>query len=261
MDGGSEMKTWRMVLALGLLATSAGAWAQTGGQGTGTSSSGSPDIYNTGKTGSKTLPPEGDKTSNSGTAENPLKNTLQGIYNRCVAATKKRDESVLAVLRAQDFTYRDAKGKTYSRGDIEAAERQTLANAVSIDKVSSQVSDVKTDGGKTTATLRHYFAETANDPQNKPHKITLNTTSQEVWTSAANVWKLQSVKVLTQQETMDGKPYDASAPNNSNNKNNNQNNNRSNNRQNGYNGYRAPSYHAPRVRTPRIRTLGGVINP
>ena len=250
------MKTWRTVLALGLLATSAGAWAQTGGTGTDTSSSGSPDIYNTGKTGSKTLPPEGTKNSTPGTAENPLKNTLQGIYNRCVAATKKRDESVLAVLRAQDFTYRDAKGKTYARGDIEAAERQTLANAVSIDKVSSQVTDVKADGGKTTATLHHYFAETANDPQNKPHKMTLNVTSQEVWTATANVWKLQSVKVLTQQETMDGKPYDPSAPNNSNNRNNNQNNSGNNNRQNGYNGYRAP-----RMKTPKIRTFGGVINP
>ena len=118
----------------------------------------------------------------------------------------------VAVLRAQDFTYRDAKGKVYARGDIEAAERQTLVNAVSIDKVSSQVTDVKADGGKTTATLHHYFAETANDPQNKPHKMTLNVKSQEVWTSAANVWKLQSVKVLTQQETMDGKPYDPPRP-------------------------------------------------
>ncbi len=261
------MKTWRTVLILGLLATSAGAWAQTSGQGSDTSSSGSPDIYNTGKTGSKTLPPADNKNAkvgnantgnaNTGTTENPLKNTLQGIYNRCVAATKKRDESVLAVLRAQDFTYRDAKGKVYGRGDIEATERLTLANAVSIDKVTSQVTDVKADGGKTTATLHHYFAETANDPQNKPHKMALNVTSQEVWTSAANVWKLQSVKVLTQQETIDGKPYDPSAPNSSNNRNNNQNNNR----QNGYNGYRAPTYRAPRIRTPKIRTFGGVINP
>ena len=45
-----------------------------------------------GQTGSKTLPPEGTKNPGIGTAENPLKNTLQGIYNRCVAATKKRDE-------------------------------------------------------------------------------------------------------------------------------------------------------------------------
>ena len=252
------MKTRRMVLALGLLTASIGAWAQTDGQDKGTF--GSPDIYHTGKTGSTTLPPAEGKKANGGnttasSVESPLKNALQEIYNRCVIATKKRDESVLAVLRAQDFTFRDAKGKTYSRGDVEANERQTLTNAVSIDKVSSQVNEVKTSGGKTSATLHHYFAETVTDAQNKPHKIAMNTTTQEVWTSTANIWKLQSVKVVSQQETLDGKPYDPSAPNS--NKNNNQNN--ANRQASQNNGYRA--YRPPRIRMPKTRTFGGTINP
>ncbi len=262
------MKTWRMVLTAGLLATSVTAWAQTGGQSGDTF--GSPDIYNTGKTGSKTLPlaganPSTNSSTNSVTnpagsasADLPYKRALQEIYNKCVAATKKRDELVLAALRTQDFTFRDAKGKVMSRGDVEAGERLTLTNAVSIDKVSSQVESVQTSGGKVTATLHHYYAETANDAQNKPHKMALTTNSQEIWTTAGNAWKLQSVKVLSQQETVDGKPYDPNAQNNTNKQTNNQNNgNRQagrNNRYNGYNGYRAP-----RIKTPKIRTFGGNI--
>ena len=258
------MKTWRMVLTVGLLATSVTAWAQTGGQSGDTF--GSPDIYNTGKTGSKTLPPAGaNPSTNSSTnpasntlADPPYKRTLQEIYNKCVAATKKRDELVLAALRTQDFTFRDAKGKVMSRGDVEAGERLTLTNAVSIDKVSSQVESVQTTGGKVTATLHHYYAETANDAQNKPHKMALTTNSQEVWTTAGNVWKLQSVKVLSQQEMMDGKPYNPNAQNNGNKQANNQNNgNRQSSRNNGYNGYNG--YRAPHIRTPKFRTFGGNI--
>ena len=239
------MKTWLAVGALGLLAFSGTARAQTSGNGGGTTGQAS---------GADAAAAKPDDAT--------LKKTIQTLYDKSVTATKKRDESVLAGLRARDFTYKEANGKTYTRDQVETSERRALSQIAAIDSIGSSVDSIKPENGKTTATVRQSFSGTVLDAQNKTHKMTMALTTRDTWIAAKDGdktgWKLQSVQVVSQQETRDGRPFNpnATAQNTANQGQNGSNSNRSNNYYggNGYrgSGYRTPTIHVPHISTPRI---------
>lgn len=188
-----------------------------------------------------------------------LQKTLQETYNKCVAATKKRDESVLAGVRSRDFVYKEANGKTYTRDQVEDGERRALAQVQTITSVSSRIDSVTQAGGKATVSVRQSFVGTVVDAQNKAHVMNMTTTTRDTWTQGKDGWKLQSVYVVGHQDTRDGKAFDpAAAPTTANNQNptgNNANNNGNRNRGN-YSGYHAPTYHIPHISTPKLPRTG-----
>ena len=231
---------------VGLLVVMSVCRAQTTGGTTGTSA---------GDTVTGTKP--GTDLSAGKPDDTAFKKTLQALYDKAVVATKKKDESVLAAMRARDFTYKDAGNKVYTRDQVETEERRALAEIKTIDSVSSQVDTVKVEGGKATAAVRQAFNGTIADAQNKTHKMTIALTTRDVWLQNKDGWKLQSVQVNSRQETRDGQPFNPDATQNSNNGAQNSNhgnqNNAYNNRNGGYyprNGYRG--YHSPKVNTPKI---------
>lgn len=241
----AKMKTWLAVGAVGFLALGGTARAQTPG-GTAQTSGG------TNGAAGQSSGAEGAKPDDAA-----LKKTLQSLYDKSVTATKKRDESVLAGLRARDFTYKEANGKTYTRDQVEASERRALSQVATIESIGSSVDSVKPEAGKTTATVRQSFTGTVLDAQNKPHKMTMALTTRDTWLPAKdgdkNGWKLQSVQVVSQQETRDGKPFNPNAV--AQNANNAGQNGSNTNRNNGYyagNGYRSSGYRAPVIHIPHV---------
>lgn len=224
---------------LGLLVMGTVGHAQTTG-GTTVTTSGDP------VTGTK---PGTDLSAAGKPDDTALKKTLQAQYDKSVAATKKKDESVLAAMRAKDFTYKDAGNKVYTRDQVETSERRDLAEIKTIDSVSSQVDSVKVAGGKVTATVRQSFNGTIADAQNKTHKMTIALTTSDVWLQNKDGWKLQSVQVNSRQATRDGQPFNPDAvqsPNKANQNNTNNNRNAGYYANNGYGRYRIPTAKAPK---------------
>jgi hypothetical protein len=235
----ASMKTWLAVGVLGLLVLSGTARAQTSGSVNGTTGQ---------NPAAETVKPD----------EAAQKKTLQTLYDKCVTATKKHDESVLAGLRAKDFIYKEANGKTYTRDQVETSERHAMSQVATIESIGSSVDSVKPETGKTTATVRQSFSGTILDAQNKTHKITMALTTRDTWLPVKDGWKLQSVQVVSQQETRDGRPFnpDAAVQNAVNRGQNGSASNRStgNYGGNGYrsSGYRAPVIHVPHISVPHV---------
>ena len=228
------MKTGLAVGILGLLVLSGTAQAQTSGSVDGA----------TGQTiGTETGKPD----------DTAQKKTLQTLYDKCVTATKKRDKSVLAGMRAKNFIYKETNGKTYTRDQVETSERRAMSQVATIESIGSSVDSVKQETGKTTATVRQSFSGTVLDAQNKAHKMTIALTTHDTWLPAKDGWKLQSVQVVSQQETRDGKPFNpnAAAQNIGTQGQNNIASNRSNSSYGG-SGYRSSGYHAPSIHMPHI---------
>ena len=228
------MKTWLAVGVVGFLALGGTARAQTPGGTNGAAG--------------QVSGAEGAKPDDA-----TLKKTLQSLYDKSVTATKKRDESVLAGLRARDFTYKEANGKTYTRDQVETSERRAMSQVATIESIGSSVDSVKPENGKTTATVRQSFTGTVLDAQNKSHKMTMALTTRDTWLPNKDGWKLQSVQVVSQQETRDGKPFNPNAV--AQNANNSGQNGSNANRNNGYyggNGYRNSGYRAPHIQMPHI---------
>ncbi len=204
-------------------------------------------------------PTSANAATTTAAGDTALQKTLQETYDKCVAATKKRDESVLAGVRSRDFVYKEANGKTYTRDQVEDGERRSLAQVQTITSVSSKIDSVTQAGGKATATVRQSFVGTVMDAQSKPHVMNMTTTTRDTWTQGRDGWKLQSVSVMGHQDTRDGKAFDpGAAPSTANNQNANGNNaNNIGNRNRGnYSGYHAPTYHMPHISTPKVSGTG-----
>ena len=191
-------------------------------------------------------------TTSAAAGDAALQKTLQQTYDKCVAATKKRDESVLTGVRTRDFVYKEANGKTYTRDQVENNERQAMLQVQTIQSLSSQVNSVTRANGKVTANVRESFVGTILDAQNKTHVMNMTTTTRDVWIADKSGWKLQSVQVVGRQDTRDGKTFDPGAtPTIANNQNANARN--ANGNYNNNNGYRAASYRMPRIHAPKIK--------
>ena len=169
------MKTWLAVGIVGCLALGGTARAQTTDNANGAAGQ---------SFGAETVKPD----------DAALKKTLQSLYDKSVTATKKRDESVLAGLRARDFTYKEVNGKTYTRNQVETSERRAMSQVVTIESIGSSVDSVKPENGKATATVRQSFSGTVLDAQNKSHKMTMALTTRDTWLPDKDGWNCKAFR-------------------------------------------------------------------
>ena len=205
-------------------------------------------------------------TGSTGTAPAPkpvsaaTQKELQDNLNAMDAAIKKKDINGVMKYFAPDYKMKDLKGKSVTLSQIRDGYQSYFTQAHDITTASSTVQKVEAKKDAYAVTGQSTLRATTLDTQNKTHEMAQVSTGLLTWKKTKAGWQITGGKLISQDNTYDGKPYSDAKPKknaSTNNGNNGNNRNRSYGNPYGGNPYRTPKVHFPKARKiKRIITIG-----
>ena len=139
-----------------------------------------------------------------------LKPTLQKIYDVQDAGSEKKDEAKMFFGCAPSFVDIDRHGKTRTLAQEKASFEQMVSFLRSV-QIRTRVLSVSLKGATATAlTTQHVVMTLANPKTGERVPSTVDGTSSDTWIKTADGWRETASRTITEQDTLNGKPYDPS---------------------------------------------------
>lgn len=144
-----------------------------------------------------------DKTSDA-------KKAIQALYNKEVAALKKKDVKGILASNAPDFVYYSKNGQKADVKTIQNAMTQVMSMASNI-KATMKIVKFTLNGNQAVAVTEGHAEITLTNPQNKqPVKLVSKDSSEDTWAIVKGKWMRKQTKVLKENTTMNGQPVPGS---------------------------------------------------
>ncbi len=153
----------------------------------------------------------GDLRLNAAAAPGSVKATLQKIYDAQDMGSERKDEAKMFFGCASDFINIDLHGKSHTLAQEKSAFESMVPYLRSV-QIRTRVLSVTLKGATATAlTTQHVGLTLANPKTGETIPSTVDGTSSDTWIKTPAGWRETASRTITEQDTLNGKPYDPGA--------------------------------------------------
>lgn len=143
--------------------------------------------------------------------DSALKQKAQKMYDHASQMFAKKDIKNLSMGFADDFTSKSKQG-VLNKKQMIAMMKEMFATTSNV-RVSMKVLSATRKGKLVTVKSYSVWKGTTKDEKGVPHEMVYSGSSTEIWDTSGKHWKMKSmVDGNDMKMTMDGKPFDPTAP-------------------------------------------------
>lgn len=139
-------------------------------------------------------------------ATSDAKAAIQAAYNNETAAMIKKDVKGIVAVYASDYVEIEKDGKKSTLAELKQQMQQLFPSLRNV-KATQSVSKVTLKGSQATVLSRQHLEATFINPQTKKNQSLVATANlEDLWVkSGKSTWLKKQSKVLTENQTLDGK--------------------------------------------------------
>ncbi len=132
---------------------------------------------------------------------------LQKQYDKMANAMVARDVKGMLAGLSKDFRMTMANGQRMNRQQAEQALQMNAAMIPAGGKATNKIDTITVKGNSATVVGTGTFEASVPGPDGKPGRMKIVSRSRDVWKKTGSTWLMVSSTELSQQITLNGKPF------------------------------------------------------
>ena len=146
-------------------------------------------------------------------AQSPLQKELQREHDRQVSAFNKKDVAGFMAHYSPELKVTPVHGAPMDFATWKGFIADIAPGVRRVVKHQHKIIKLVAEGPEWRSTVDEHEAYDIKDvagmfgEKNKPHHLTNHSQYEEVWTKTKTGWKVRELKMLSEKQTLDGKPF------------------------------------------------------
>lgn len=138
------------------------------------------------------------------------KQAIQALYNKEIAAVKKKDVKAMFASNSSDYVYYNKKGEKVDTKALQSFVTQSMPLTSNI-KARMKIVKFSLKGDQAVAVTEGHLEMTITPPPNTPQagqpmKIVSDDQTEDTWKKVKGKWMRTQSRILKEKQTVNGKP-------------------------------------------------------